>query len=115
MAYAQLLFFLSSCFIWIPQFCLAGFRALIFSLSSPATSLAEALQKKIIAGAGLDVYVDEPNVPAELRKLDNVVLTPHIASATVETRKAMSALALANLEAFMAGQPVLTPVPECRV
>jgi lactate dehydrogenase-like 2-hydroxyacid dehydrogenase len=77
-------------------------------------ALIEALQKKIIAGAGLDVYVDEPNVPAELRKLDNVVLTPHIASATVETRKAMSALALANLEAFMAGQPVLTPVPECR-
>jgi lactate dehydrogenase-like 2-hydroxyacid dehydrogenase len=77
-------------------------------------ALIEALQKKLIAGAGLDVYVDEPNVPAELRKLDNVVLTPHIASATVETRKAMSALALANLEAFMAGQPVLTPVPECR-
>jgi lactate dehydrogenase-like 2-hydroxyacid dehydrogenase len=77
-------------------------------------ALIEALQKKLIAGAGLDVYVDEPNVPAELRKLDNVVLTPHIASATVETRKAMSALALANLEAFMAGQPVLSPVPECR-
>jgi lactate dehydrogenase-like 2-hydroxyacid dehydrogenase len=77
-------------------------------------ALIEALQKKLIAGAGLDVYVDEPNVPAELRKLDNVVLTPHIASATVETRKAMSALSLANLEAFMAGQPVLTPVPECR-
>lgn len=77
-------------------------------------ALIEALQKKWIAGAGLDVYLDEPNVPAELRKLDNVVLTPHIASATVETRKAMSALALANLEAFMAGQPVLTPVPECR-
>jgi lactate dehydrogenase-like 2-hydroxyacid dehydrogenase len=77
-------------------------------------ALIEALQKKWIAGAGLDVYVDEPNVPADLRKLDNVVLTPHIASATVETRKAMSALALANLEAFMAGQPVLTPVPECR-
>ena len=77
-------------------------------------ALIEALQKKIIAGAGLDVYVDEPNVPAELRKLDNVVLTPHIASATVDTPKAMSALALAILEAFMAGQPVLTPVPECR-
>ena len=77
-------------------------------------ALIEALQKKMIGGAGLDVYVDEPNVPAELRKLDNVVLTPHIASRTVETRKAMSALALANLEAHMAGKPVLTPVPECR-
>ena len=78
-------------------------------------ALIEALQKKMIAGAGLDVFVDEPNVPAELRKLDNVVLTPHIASGTVETRKAMSALALANLDAFTEGQPVLTPVPECRV
>ena len=77
-------------------------------------ALIEALQKKTIAGAGLDVYVDEPNVPAELRKLDNVVLTPHIASGTVETRKAMSALALANLAAHFAGEPVKTPVPECR-
>jgi lactate dehydrogenase-like 2-hydroxyacid dehydrogenase len=77
-------------------------------------ALIDALQKKMIAGAGLDVFVDEPNVPAELRKLDNVVLTPHIASGTVETRKAMSALALANLDAFTGGQPVLTPVPECR-
>jgi len=77
-------------------------------------ALIEALQKKTIAGAGLDVYVDEPNVPAELRKLDNVVLTPHVASGTVETRKAMSALALANLDAHMSGQPVITPVPECR-
>ena len=77
-------------------------------------ALIEALQKKVIAGAGLDVYVDEPNVPAELRKLDNVVLTPHVASGTVETRKAMSALALANLDAHMSGKPVITPVPECR-
>ncbi|MEN9721350.1 MAG: Glyoxylate/hydroxypyruvate reductase [Pseudomonadota bacterium] len=77
-------------------------------------ALIEALQKKTIAGAGLDVYVDEPNVPAELRKLDNVVLTPHVASGTVETRKAMSALALANLDAHMSGQPIMTPVPECR-
>jgi lactate dehydrogenase-like 2-hydroxyacid dehydrogenase len=77
-------------------------------------ALIEALQKKTIAGAGLDVFVDEPNVPAELRKLDNVVLTPHIASGTVETRKAMSALALANLAAHFAGEPVKTPVPECR-
>jgi lactate dehydrogenase-like 2-hydroxyacid dehydrogenase len=77
-------------------------------------ALIEALQKKTIAGAGLDVYVDEPNVPAELRKLDNVVLTPHVASGTVETRKAMSALALANLDAHMSGKPVITPVPECR-
>ena len=77
-------------------------------------ALVAALQNRQIAGAGLDVYVDEPNVPAELRKLDNVVLTPHVASGTVETRKAMSALALANLDAHMSGKPVITPVPECR-
>ena len=77
-------------------------------------ALIAALKEGRIAGAGLDVFVDEPNVPAELRKLDNVVLTPHSASGTVETRKAMSALALANLDAHMSGQPVITPVPECR-
>lgn len=76
--------------------------------------LIEALKKKMIAGAALDVYVDEPNVPTDLRKLDNVVLTPHMASGTVETRKAMSALTMANLNAHMSGMPVKTPVPECK-
>jgi len=76
--------------------------------------LIEALKKKMIAGAALDVYVDEPNVPTDLRKLDNVVLTPHMASGTVETRKAMSALTMDNLNAHMAGLPVKTPVPECK-
>ena len=76
--------------------------------------LIEALKKKMIAGAALDVYVDEPNVPTDLRKLDNVVLTPHMASGTVETRKAMSALTMDNLNAHMAGLPVKTPVPECQ-
>ena len=77
-------------------------------------ALAQALAAQQIAAAGLDVFDGEPAVHPDLLKVPNVVLTPHIASATVETRKAMSALALANLEAFMAGQPVLTPVPECR-
>jgi lactate dehydrogenase-like 2-hydroxyacid dehydrogenase len=76
--------------------------------------LIEALKKKMIAGAALDVYADEPNVPTDLRKLDNVVLTPHMASGTVETRKAMSALTMDNLNAHMAGLPVKTPVPECQ-
>ena len=76
--------------------------------------LIEALKKKMIAGAALDVYVDEPNVPTDLRKLDNVVLTPHMASGTLETRKAMSALTMDNLNAHMAGLPVKTPVPECK-
>jgi lactate dehydrogenase-like 2-hydroxyacid dehydrogenase len=77
-------------------------------------ALIEALQNKVIAGAGLDVFEDEPQVPAALRALDNVVLTPHMASATHETRQAMADLALANLQAHFAGQRLLSPVPECR-
>ena len=78
------------------------------------TALIHALQHKTIAGAGLDVFWDEPKVDAELRKLPNVVLTPHIGANTHETRRAMADLALANLKAFFNHQPVLTPVPECR-
>ena len=77
-------------------------------------ALIQALQHKTIAGAGLDVFWDEPKVDAELRKLQNVVLTPHIGSNTHETRRAMADLALANLKAFFNHQPLLTPVPECR-
>jgi hydroxypyruvate reductase len=65
-------------------------------------ALVQALQTGAIAGAGLDVYADEPHVPAELMALDNVVLLPHIASATRETRQAMEALTLENLRAFYA-------------
>lgn len=71
-------------------------------------ALVDALVSGRIAGAALDVFDDEPNVPAELLALDNVVLTPHVASGTHETRKAMSDLAFANLHAHFAGQPVLT-------
>jgi hydroxypyruvate reductase len=77
-------------------------------------ALIEALRAGEIAGAGLDVYEDEPRVPQALRELDNVVLTPHMASATKETRQAMADLALANLQAHFAGRPLLTPVPECQ-
>lgn len=77
-------------------------------------ALIEALQNHTIAGAALDVYQDEPRVPEALRVLPNVVLTPHMASGTAETRKAMSDLALANLQAHLSGSPLLTPVPECR-
>jgi hypothetical protein len=76
------------------------------------TALIEALQKKVIGGAALDVYADEPRVPAELRNLQNVVLTPHVASATVQTRQAMAALALANLNAHFEGQAIPALVPE---
>jgi lactate dehydrogenase-like 2-hydroxyacid dehydrogenase len=75
-------------------------------------ALIDALQKKVIAGAALDVYADEPRVPAELRNLQNVVLTPHVASATVQTRQAMAALALANLNAHFEGHTVPALVPE---
>jgi hydroxypyruvate reductase len=77
-------------------------------------ALIDALLNGVIAGAGLDVYEDEPRVPQALREMDNVVLTPHMASATHETRQAMADLALANLQAHFAGKPLLSPVPECR-
>jgi lactate dehydrogenase-like 2-hydroxyacid dehydrogenase len=77
-------------------------------------AVIDALRKGTIAGAALDVFENEPKVPQALRDLDNVVLTPHIGSATVQTRHAMADLAFRNLEAFFAGKPPLTPVPECR-
>lgn len=68
------------------------------------------LQEKRIAGAGLDVFADEPNVPPAFFALDNAVLFPHVGSATVETRKAMGDLQIENLRRHFAGQPVLTRV-----
>jgi lactate dehydrogenase-like 2-hydroxyacid dehydrogenase len=76
-------------------------------------ALVHALQAGVIAGAGLDVFADEPNVPEALWSLTNVVLTPHMASATHQTRRAMADLAFANMQAGLADQPLLTPVPEC--
>ena len=69
-----------------------------------------ALRNKSIAGAGLDVYADEPNVPVEMIKMDNVVLSPHVGSATVETRSKMGQLVIDNLMAHFNGQPLLTPI-----
>jgi lactate dehydrogenase-like 2-hydroxyacid dehydrogenase len=77
-------------------------------------ALIAALQAGVIAGAALDVFEDEPRVPQALIDLPHVVLVPHIGSATGQTRHAMADLALANLKAQLAGQPPLTPVPECR-
>ena len=77
-------------------------------------ALIDALQRGVIAGAGLDVFENEPNVPEALRAMPHVVLAPHIGSATVATRTAMADLATANLEAHFAGLPLKTPVPECR-
>ena len=67
-------------------------------------ALIAALQKKQIAGAGIDVYEFEPKIPLALRKLDNVVITPHTASATIETRQAMSRRAAENIVAFIDGK-----------
>ena len=74
------------------------------------TALVEALRSGTIAGAALDVFEDEPHVPADLHAMDNVITTPHIASGTHETRGAMGALMLANLDAFFAGKDLPTPV-----
>ncbi len=74
-------------------------------------ALVRALVDKRIGGAGLDVFENEPAVPPALFALDNVVLLPHVASATVETRQAMADRVLANLEAHFAGQPLPSPVP----
>ncbi|MFV8244551.1 2-hydroxyacid dehydrogenase [Mycolicibacterium peregrinum] len=73
-------------------------------------ALVEALTHGRLAGAGLDVFADEPNVPAALIPLDNVVLLPHVGSGTVETRAAMEALALANLDKFLQSGELVTPV-----
>jgi hydroxypyruvate reductase len=69
-------------------------------------ALVEALRDKRIGGAGLDVFESEPQVPHELFTLDNVVMVPHIASATVQTREAMARRVLDNLAAFFAGRPL---------
>jgi lactate dehydrogenase-like 2-hydroxyacid dehydrogenase len=73
-------------------------------------ALAAALAEQRIAAAGLDVYEHEPRVVSELLTLENVVLLPHLGSATHETRVAMGMRAAANLERFFAGAPLLDPV-----
>ncbi|WP_181159201.1 2-hydroxyacid dehydrogenase [Mycobacterium shigaense] len=73
-------------------------------------ALVDLLQGGRLGGAGLDVYVDEPNVPAALRDLDNVVLFPHIGSATRRTRRAMATLAIQNLDTYLNTGQLVTPV-----
>ena len=72
--------------------------------------LLVALSNREIAGAGLDVYETEPNIPQALISMDNVVLLPHIGSATAETRAQMGRLVISNILAHFEGQPLLTPV-----
>lgn len=73
-------------------------------------ALVAALTEGRIAGAGLDVFAHEPHVPPALIAMDQVVLQPHQGSATTHSRRAMADLVLANLDAWFAGEPLLTPV-----
>jgi lactate dehydrogenase-like 2-hydroxyacid dehydrogenase len=77
-------------------------------------ALIKALQDKTILTAGLDVYANEPQVPAELIAMEHVVLFPHLGSASAFTRSQMDQLVVDNLLAWAAGKPPLTPVPETR-
>ena len=75
-------------------------------------ALIAALQTGGIAGAGLDVFAEEPHVPEALRKLPNVVLSPHRAPGTVEAVVAMHRMVRANFDAFFRSGSVINPVPE---
>jgi lactate dehydrogenase-like 2-hydroxyacid dehydrogenase len=75
-------------------------------------ALVDALKNGVIRGAGLDVFADEPNIPDALLAMDNVVLLPHVGSATHETRKAMGDLCKANLDAWFGERRALTLIPE---
>jgi lactate dehydrogenase-like 2-hydroxyacid dehydrogenase len=75
-------------------------------------ALIKALKEKRIMAAGLDVFAKEPEVPPELMAMDNVVLFPHLGSASVYTRDRMDQLVVDNIAAWVAGKPPLTPVAE---
>ncbi|MCQ6255004.1 2-hydroxyacid dehydrogenase [Pseudomonas sp. Q11] len=88
-----------------------GFLVNVARASVVATAdLISALEHRRIAGAALDVFDDEPEVPQALKNLPNVVLTPHVAGLSPEATRAMVELVGQNLTAFFSGKPVLTPV-----
>ncbi len=93
-----------------------GPRGIIVNISRGSVideaALIAALRSGTIAAAGLDVMVNEPDINAELMALDNLVLLPHVGSASQHTRNQMGQLVVDNLVAFNAGKPPLTPVPE---
>ena len=91
-----------------------GPRGVVINISRGSTvdegALLDALESGAIAGAGLDVFENEPNLDPRFLALDNVVLQPHQGSGSVETRTAMAELQLANVAAYLEGQALLTPV-----
>ncbi len=78
-------------------------------------ALIQALKSGTILAAGLDVFAQEPKVPDELKAMQNVVLLPHVGSASVVTRNAMDQMVVDNLKLWFGGKPVLTPIPETPV
>jgi lactate dehydrogenase-like 2-hydroxyacid dehydrogenase len=96
-----------------------GSRGIIINVARGSVvdepALIEALKSGTILAAGLDVFANEPNVPDELRAMQNVVLLPHVGSASVVTRNAMDQLVVDNLKAWFAGKAPLTPIPETPV
>jgi lactate dehydrogenase-like 2-hydroxyacid dehydrogenase len=78
-------------------------------------AMIAALKSGALLAAGLDVFANEPTVPDELRAMQNVVLLPHIGSASVVTRNAMDQMVVDNLKAWFAGKPPLSPIAETPV
>lgn len=78
------------------------------------TALVSALAEGRLGGAGLDVFDQEPKIPDALKSMDNVVLLPHVGSATIETREGMGDLVCDNLDSWVTSGRVIKPVPECR-
>jgi lactate dehydrogenase-like 2-hydroxyacid dehydrogenase len=93
-----------------------GPRGIVINLSRGTVvddaALIKALREKTIYSAGLDVFVNEPEVPKEYLEMDNIVLFPHLGSASVWTRQKMEQLVVDNLLAWNEGKAPLTPVPE---
>lgn len=91
-----------------------GPRGIVINISRGSTidedALLDALEEGRIAGAGLDVFLNEPKLDPRFLKLDNVHLQPHQGSGSVETRRRMAKLQLANIEAYLADDPLKTPV-----